>query len=461
MFKQSKNIDMTTGPLIPKLLQFSLPIAFSLLLQMLYNTADLAVVGHFGSEQSLGAIGATGAVSTLIIQLFVGISVGTNIIVAQCIGAKNDDGVSKAVHTSILSGLIMGVFVATIGFLITKPMLILMNCENELLRLATIYLQIIFLGAPFVLLFNFGSAIMRAKGNTTKPLIYLAISGAVNVVLNLIFVIFFHLDVAGVAIATVISQLVALIMVIRDLIIEKDATKLSLKNLKIDGFYLKRIVAIGIPSGIQSSMYSITNIIAQSSIISLGESVVSGQTVGSNINNYLSIISSTFSQAVMSFVAQNHGANNFEYIKKIFKTTMLLSCIISVIASGIFLLLRNQLVFIYTTDENVIKYAMLNILIVAPFYVVWTASEVSMGISKGLGSSLVPMIITGIGSCVLRILYFIFIFPMYKSYEMIQWVYPISWTFMMILQVTWAIHTYKKSCKKANQNLTSLQKAIH
>ena len=452
-FFKNNEMDLTTGPLFKKLIIFSLPIFLSLILQIFYNSADLAIIGQFAGDLSLAAVGSTSSVTALLVNLFMGLSIGTNIIVARSIGAKNSESISKAVHTSLILSVILGVICMAIGLIFSRDLLILLNCEDQLLERANTYLSIIFLGAPFNIIYNFGSAILLAMGDTKKPLIYLGISGIINVSLNLIFVIVFKLDVSGVAIATIISQFIAMIFVIVDLTKSNTDCKLNFKQLKICKTQLLQVLRIGLPSGLQTAMFNITNLIAHGFMISLGESVISGHTIANSLGGFIFNISTAVAQAITAFVAQNYGAGNIKYIRKIQVTATLTSIIATAISSTIFILIRYQLFNIYTSSASVIENASLTFIILVPFYCVWALSEASTGVSKGLGSSVTPMVLTLLCTCLLRVLYFIFIFPLNNSFEQLLWVYPISWVILMILQFIWSEIVYKKAIKNSLKSI--------
>lgn len=443
-----QEIDMTTGPLVKKMVIFSLPVALSTILQFLYNTADLAVVGQFNSKTSLSAVSVSGPISNLVLGVLIGLAIGTNVVVANAIGAKDESKMSVAVHSSMLLSVVLGVSGAAIGVIFCKPLLIIMNCEGELLRLANIYLIIVFCGIPFSCVYNFGAAIMRANGNTQKPLFYLFVSGMLNVVLNIVFVAALKMNVAGVALATSISQGLSAVLVVIDLMKLKGGLKFQFKKLRFDGIIVKQVLSIGVMSGLQSAMFNITNIIAQAYLIKIGPDVPASNAAQSNISGYLSTVSGAFYQAALAFTAQNVGAKNFPYIKKIQRCALIVSVSITIVFSAIVFILRVPLLKIFTDDEEVLSYAVSGLMIIVPGYFLWDIGEVSTGISKGLGSNAVPMILTAVFSCLFRILYFLFIFPYYGSYEIVIAVYPISWAFLAVFQYAWSKTVYKKAYKK-------------
>ena len=454
--KLNKNsIDMTKGPLVKNMLTFAIPIALTVFLQLLYNSADLAVVGKFAvdPEISLAAIGTTTPVTVLLVNLFMGLSLGSNVIVAQHIGAKNSESISDAVHTSIIVSVILGIFCGALGLFISEQILILMNCEGQLLTLSSQYLKIIFIGMPFNMIYNFGACILRANGDTKRPFIILVFSGLLNVILNLILVIFFNLDVLGVAIATISSQFVSSIAVIILLITNKDDTHISFKKLKIHKEQLKKILAVGLPSGVQAASFSIPNIIAKSYLLELGNAMSSATTIQWNVGGYIMGITSAFNQTTVAFVAQNYGAKKYDYIKTIVKTALKLSLAITAAVCFLLSIFSNQILSLFTDSSEILKYANMGFLLCVAFYLFWAVSEVSLGATRGMGDKLVPTIIHFTVNCMLRVLYFIFIFPLNKSYIFVTLIFPLSWTLSGILQFIWYKIFYRKVLKRAKENL--------
>ena len=454
--KINKNsIDMTKGPLIKNMLTMAIPIALTTLLQFLYHSADLAVVGQFADnpEISLSAIGATGPITALFINLFLGVSLGANIIVAQNIGAKNSQNVHDSVHTAIMLSIIVGLFCGILGFFLSGSILKLMNCSGQIYDFASKYLKIIFIGMPFNLVYNFGSSILRANGDTKRPFIILTIAGILNVFLNLFFVIVFHLDVLGVALATIMSQLFSAIVIIILLINNTDDTKLNLKELRIHKQRLREILSVGLPAGIESSSFNIPNIIARTYLLELGDVISSASTIQWDICNYVMSISMAIKQTTVAFVAQNYGAKQIDYIKTIYQKALLLGEIITVAICVILTVFRYPLFLLFTDSKEIIKYANIGLLISMPFYLFWMLSEASLGASKGLGNKRGTTIIHFSANCVFRVLYFIFIFPINKSFILLTLVYPASWTISGILQYVWFKIYYKKIKKEVKENL--------
>ena len=386
--RKSIEIDMTKGPLVPKIFLFAIPLAISFILQFLYHSADLAIVGQFAKnpQLSLASVGMSAPVNSLVINLFLGLSLGTNIVISRHIGEKDNLKVEKAVHTSILLALFVGIFGALLGFIVAKPLLMLMGCSGELLNLSSAYLKITFLGIPFLLIYNFCSSISQAKGNSITPLIYLGFSGILNVLLNLLFVIVFKLDVIGVALATIISQGISAILMLFTLVFSKDYTRVNFKKLKINKQELLDILSVGIPSGIQGITFSITNILARVYILKLGEVYVSGQTIYVSLSEFPMAITTSLLRTSVAFTSQNYGAKNYKFIRKVELTILLICMLLVSVCSILFMVFRFYLFSIYTTAPEVIKVADLCFKVCVPYLFLWGLSEVSIGCSKGLNS---------------------------------------------------------------------------
>ena len=439
--KQNKKIDMCNGNLFLKIFQFCIPLALMGMLSLLFNTADLIVVSNFsGDENALGAVGSTTSLINLTINLFMGLSVGTNVICAKYLGSKNYDGVSRVVHTSILISLIIGIIFGILGFLFAGELLILMNNDLELSK---IYLKIYFLGLPFNLMYNFAAAILRAAGDTKKPLYFLFISGIINVILNLIFVIFLKMSVAGVATATVISQFISFVLIMVTLYKTKECYQFRISKLTIHKRELKEILRIGLPAGIQSSLFSISNVIIQASVNLFGPSVMSGNSAASNIENYVYIAMNSVYHAALSFTGQNVGARKIENIKKVTIYSLSIVTIIAVIMGGSFFLMRYPLVKIYTRVPDEMDVAIIRLHYLCLPYFLCGIMDVMGGILRGMGFSLSPTIVTIGGVCGFRILWIFFVFYNLTDFinitdlNYLYVVYPISWiiTFLILLSI--------------------------
>ena len=427
MKAKSYEIDMCNGPLTGKLLRFAIPLMFSGILQLLFNAADIIVAGRFAGHQALAAVGSTSSLINLLVNVFIGLSVGANVLVANYIGAKQEKAVSETVHTAILLSLLCGIVLIFIGVLLAKPLLTLMGTPDDVLDQAAVYMRIYFIGMPATMLYNFGAAILRAVGDTKRPLYFLFASGVVNVILNLIFVIVFHLGVAGVAIATVISQCISALLVLRCLIHEEGMYRLHLNKLKIHKSRLILMIRIGLPAGMQGAIFSISNVLIQSSVNSFGSQVMAGNTAASNIEGFVYNAMNAVYQTSLSFTSQNMGAKQFGRVNKI-----LFECLCVVSAVGILLgggayLLGEQLLSIYTTDPEVIAYGITRMSYVCATYFLCGLMDVMVGSIRGMGYSIMPMLVSLTGACAFRIIWIFTIFQVEHTLDCLYISYPISW----------------------------------
>lgn len=441
---KSKTMDMCNGPLLGKILIFSIPLMLSGMLQLLFNAADVIVVGRFVGHQALAAVGSTSALINLLINVFIGFSIGTNVMVARYMGSKNDKDVSEVVHTSITFSVICGLFLIILGMILSKPLLVLMGTPEDVLDQAALYMKVYFAGMPIIMLYNFGNAIFRAIGDTKKPLYFLAIAGILNVILNLIFVIQFHMGVEGVALATVLSQILSSYLIVRSLMHSDEAYKVELKKLKINKLKLIQIVKIGLPAGIQGAVFSISNVLIQSSINLFGSVAMAGSTAASNIEGFVYIAMNSFHQSALSFISQNYGAGHLDRVKKI-----MWICLGCVVATGLVLGLTafgfgNQLLRIYSSDTEVISYGLLRMLNVCIPYFLCGAMDVMVGCSRGLGHSFIPMVVSLAGACGLRIVWIFSVFQWYKTLPVLYMSYPVTWGITFICQFICFVIVYKK-----------------
>lgn len=442
----NKSIDMTEGKLFGKLLAFSLPLALSGILQLLFNAADLIVIGRYSAtaSESLAAVSSNNALINLIINVSIGLSVGANVVMAHSIGSKDLNRAQRTLHTSILLSLICGILVGLIGALCARYFLVWMKTDPAVLDKATDYLTIYFIGAPANIVYNFGAAILRAKGDTKRPLIYLALSGLLNVALNLIFVICAGLDVKGVAIATIISQYLSVILVLIALFAEKDYCKLSLKKLRITKREIIDIVKVGLPSGILASFFSIANVLIQSSINTFGYQVMAGNSTGSNLEGYVYTSMNAVSSAATTFAGQNYGAKKPWRIKTILWECSLITIIISVVLGGIILLLGEPLATLYSPkDTVVVQYAVERMTIILPIYFVCGIVEVIVGCLRGMNRPIVPMIPSFLCVCVYRIIWVYTICKRVHTTQMLYLSYPISWLLNLAIDAVLFIVYYK------------------
>ena len=446
MFIKSRQIDMTNGPILEKLLRFSIPLILSSLLQLLFNAADIIVVGRFAGDNSLAAVGSTGSLINLLVNLFMGLSIGTNVVVANFFGAGNSKQIKASIHTAILLSILSGIILTLIGVPLAKPILTLMKAPKEVLNLAAIYLRIYFSGMTATMIYNFGSAILRAKGDTQRPLFILFISGLLNVILNLIFVIIFKMDVSGVALATIISQLLSAILIIAILIKEKDDFHLDLKQLKINIPIFLKIVKIGIPAGFQGIMFSFSNIIIQSSINSFGATLIAGNSAACNLEGFVYTSMNGFSQGALTFCSQNYGAGKIKRIKKVVWESQLSIIVIGSLLSTIFLLFRRSLLGFYTSNPQVIEEGISRMWVIFSTYFLCGMMDSMASSIRGIGHSLPPVIMSMLGACVFRIIWLLTIFqiPTFHTPFIIFLSYPISWILTFTAQLIYFLVHIKK-----------------
>lgn len=432
--KKNLTADMTTGPFFKKIILFSIPLIFTGLLQLVYNTADTVIVGRFAGKQALAAVGSTGSLVALILNVFMGLAMGAGVVTAKYIGAGNMQKVKRCTHTAMLLSVVCGVAVGIIGFFVSGWMLQIMNVEAEILALSTLYLKIYFLGAPGMLIYNFGAAILRSHGDTQRPLYILFLSGIVNIVLNLILVISVKLGVSGVAIATVVSQYISAALVVVCLLRTDSVIKIHLKELRIHKSELLEIVKIGVPAGIQNSMFSIANVIIQSSVNAFGENAMAGIAAGSNYDSYIYTCTNAFAQTTMTFTSQNVGAEKYENVSKIYGRCLLLTCVVAGGLSCIGYVLRSQIVGIFSDVPEVIAIGAERMQLIMPFYITCSLQDVAAGQIRGLGRSTEPMLVSLIGTCGVRLLWIFVFLPMNRTLINLFIAYPLSWAITFVAQ---------------------------
>ncbi len=423
----SNKIDMLNGTIWNKLIIFSFPIVLSSLLQQLFNSADIAVVGRFAGSHALAAVGSTGAIVSLLINLFVGFSVGANVIIARCIGEKNYERVQRAIPTAYSIAIIGGFVLIFLGWFLAYPMLEIINTPDEVLPLAALYLRIYFCGMPFFMVYNTGSAILRSNGDTKRPLYALFGAGVLNVILNLIFVIAFKMSVAGVALATVISNSISATLVTIFLIREKGMMHLDLKRLRIYKNEMKDIVVIGLPAGLQGAIFSFANASIQSGINSFGTKAIAGSAASGNFNVLSYFTVAGFNQATMTFVSQNFGARKFDRVRYVFRDAMILSIISAGTLSMTFWIFRYPLLGIFTTDAEVIEMAIVKMLYMEIPHFMIAFYEISGSTLRGIGKSMLPTVLMIFGTCIFRVCWVIFVVPMHHTLHVLYIVYPLSW----------------------------------
>lgn len=425
--KAGYELDMTHGRLIPKVMIFALPLMLTSMLQLLYNAADVVVVGRFVGSESLAAVGSTSSLINLIVNVFLGLSVGTNVLVARDYGAGDRKGTYETVHTSILLGILGGIVLGIFGYIFGGTFLDWMGSPDDVLPLATRYIRIYFIGMPFNMLYNFGAAILRAVGDTKRPLIFLSVSGVVNVVLNLIFVINFGMGVDGVAWATIISQFISAMLVLICLIRSHGFIHLDLRRLHINMQKLGGMLKIGLPAGFQGACFSISNVLIQSTVNSYDSIVVAGNSASSNIEGFIYVAMNAFHQAAISFVSTNIGAGKYSRIKKSLGACLTLTLIVGVVLGAVVCLLRNQLLGIYSNERDVIEAGLKRLMIIASTYSLCGLMDVICGALRGMGESLTPMLVSILGVCAFRIFWIYVILPLHPTLRMLYISYPVSW----------------------------------
>lgn len=426
--KKSYEIDMCNGPLLGKLLLFALPLMLSGILQLFFNAADIVVVGRFSGSHALAAVGATSALINLLVNLFIGLSIGTNVLTAQYYGAKDKEGIHQTVHTSVLVSIMGGLILIVIGVLLAEPLLELMATPEEVLGQATLYMRIYFCGMPGMMLYNFGAAILRAIGDTRRPLYFLLTAGVLNIILNMFFVIVFHMGVAGVALATIISQALSAALVVRCLTQMDGMCRLFLRQLKIYPDKLIRIVKIGLPAGLQGAVFSISNVLIQSSVNSFGAIAMAGNTAASNLEGFVYTSMNAVYQTALSFTSQNIGAGKYARIGQILRRCVAIVTVVGLTLGGMMVLFSHPLLGIYSTDAEVIAYGTRRLLIICLPYFLCGIMDTMVGMLRGMNYSVLPMIVSLAGACGLRILWIFTVFRISHSLFTLYISYPITWT---------------------------------
>lgn len=445
-------IDMLNGSMWGKIPLYALPVATTAILEQLFNASDIAVVGNFtgsGKTVAVAAVGANSPIIGLIINLFVGIALGCNVVIANAIGQENKERVSKAVHTSVIISVLGGVFIAVLGEIIASPLLKSLQVPDDVFASALLYLRIYLLGMPVILLYNFESAIFRSVGETKTPLVALAVSGVLNVLLNLFFVAILHMTVNGVAIATVISNVVSSAILFIKLIKSEHTIKIEFSKLKIDGKILLQIIKIGLPAGIQGAVFAVANIVIQSAINSLGTIVMAASSAALNIEVFTYDILTSFGQACTTFTGQNYGAKKYSRCRQALKISLLEGAITLVISIGIVFISGKYLLTIFNNDTKVIELGYTRLILVMSAHIFSLIYEVISGYLRGFGISLVPAILTTLGVCVVRIIWIKLYFPQHQTFEAILTAYPISLSLTAVLMFA-AMICYRPTKKLIN-----------
>ena len=436
MNQEKREMDMCEGPLAGKILRYTLPLALSGILQLCFNAADMIVVGRYASGEALAAVGSTGALINLIINVFMGLAVGVSVCVAHAWGAKNKESVRQIVHTAMLTSVIAGVIVLVIGFFGCRTFLSWMGTPDNVIALSTTYMKIYFLGMPACMVYNFGASVLRSIGDTKRPLIFLVIAGIVNVLLNLLTVIGLRLGVAGVAIATAASQVVSAALVVRSLMKRQDSCRLVIRDLRIYPDKLMTIVRVGLPAGLQGAVFSISNVLIQSSINSFGSVAMEGNTAAGNLEGFIYNVMNAFYHTSLTFTGQNVGARKPERIPRIALTCIALSMAISLTLSGLMYLFREPLLAIYRPDApEAVAYGSLRMSIIVLTYFLCGIMEVFTGSLRGMGASLTPMLISLVGACVTRVIWIYTVFAAVPTLQVLYSCYPVSWLFTILMQI--------------------------
>ncbi len=442
-------IDMCSGSILPKLLQFTLPLMFSSILQLLFNAADIIVVGRFAGDNALAAVGSNTSIINLLCNLFIGLSVGANILAARQYGANDREGLRQTVHTAVLLSLLSGALLAVVGVCGAGTILRVMQSPPGVWNLAALYLRIYFAGMPATMLYNFGAALLRAVGDTRRPLYYLMLAGVVNVALNLFFVIVWSMGVAGVGLATVISQCISALLVLRCLIREKGAVHLELRQLRIFPVRLRQIMQTGLPAGMQGILFALANVVIQSTVNSFGETVVAGNAAASNIETFIYTSMNAFYQANLSFTSQNLGAGQYRRIWPILLRAE--GCVIAVgaVMGNLTVLFGRQLLSIYTDSPAVMDAGMNRITIICATYALCGMMDVIVGSIRGIGYSVTPMLVSLVGACGVRLLVVATVFrlPAYHNIRTVYWAYPLSWSLTFLAHFVcflWAMRRLKR-----------------
>ena len=435
MKKNKYEIDMCNGTIMDKLISFSVPLMVSGILQLLFNAVDIIVVGRFSGSWALAAVGSTTALINVFTNLFIGVSLGANVLAARFYAAGRDQEMSETVHTAITFALISGVVMAFVGLICSRYALEIMGTPDDVIEQAALYMKIYFMGMPFFMLYNYGAAILRAVGDTKRPLMFLIISGVINAILNLILVIAFHLDVAGVAIATAISQMISCILILRCLYKTESSYQLRFSKLTIKGVYLKQIFQVGIPAGIQSMVINLSNALLQSSVNSFGSVAMAGYTAANNILGFLYMSANAVTQACMSFTSQNYGVGKLKRMDKVLRDCAILSISIAAVLGGLAYSFGPQILTVYTSDPKVINCGMEILAYTSITYFLCGIMDLFPGALRGMGYSAVPMVLSVIGTVGTRIVWVFGIFPNHRSLSVLFVSYPVSWILTIVLQV--------------------------
>ncbi len=446
---RNRDMDMCSGPLLKKILIFALPIMAMNILQLLFNAADMIVVGRFAGSKALGAVGATGALISLIVNLFMGLSVGTSVIVAQDTGAGNPADVSRSVHTSIAVSIIGGLIVMAAGLFLCEPLLVWMGTPGDILDLSVLYTKIYFIGLPAAMVYNFGAAILRAVGDSRHPMYYLIISGIVNVLLNLFFVVVLRMSVAGVAWATVISQYLSVVLIMICLMRCDGAIRFVPRLMHIDIKKFKAIVKIGLPAGLQGLLFSVSNVLIQSSVNIFGSTLVAASSAAGNVEGFVGTAINAYYNAAITFTGQNMGAKKYDRIDTVAKVCTVLIFATWVLLGGAMIVFGRPLLSLYASDPGIIELGMLRMKVMMLGHFACGIMIVFPGLTRGMGYSVLPMISTLVGACLMRIVWLATVFAWYPTVTVLFACYPVTWALAGIGQVGSFLYARNKVRKRA------------
>lgn len=434
-------IDMLHGPLGRKILLFALPLAASSVLQQLFNAVDVAVVGRFASSEALAAVGSNSPVINLLINIFVGISMGANVVIANHIGQNNQEGVRRAVATSALVAVVSGLGLMLLGLCVARPILELMGTPADVIDLATLYLRIYFCGMPFIMVFNFGASILRSVGDTRRPLYCLIVSGVINAVLNLVLVVGFGMSVDGVAIATVVANVVNAALVVRMLLRETGSLRLEPRRMRVYWPEFRKMLQIGVPTGVQGMVFSLSNVVIQSTVNGFGSAAMGGSAASLTYEQFCYFVMASFCGAAVTFVGQNYGAGQKERCKRVFRLCMLMAVVSTFACNLVITLFDEFFVGLFSTDPAVYAFATQRIHLVVITQAIACSYEVGGSTLRGMGHSATPAIMTIFGTCLLRLAWVFWVFPLFPTYVGLMTVYPVSWavTGLLVLTAFWRV----------------------
>ena len=451
--KAKNQIDMLNGPLLKKILIFSLPLAASSVLQQLFNSVDVAGVGRFVGSEALAAVGANSPVISLLINLFVGISLGANAIISNQIGSGNEDGVRRSVETVSVLALCSGLLLMVLGVFVARPILELIDTPQNVLDMAVLYLRVYFLGIPFFMVFNFGAAILRSKGDTRRPLLILIIAGIINAALNLLFVMCFGMGVEGVAIATGISNALSATAIVILLIKETGPLQFRPKEMRVHASELKRILKIGVPAGLQGMVFSVSNVIVQSTINTYGAYAVAGSAAALNFEFYCYFIVVAFNGAAISFIGQNYGAGQMQRVKRIFWLCLSMALLGCGLANALFVWQDAFFLNLFSTNPIVHKFGSIRLHLVLAFQWIACSYEIAGSSLRGMGRSLTPTLLTVVGTCLLRVAWVFLVCPKWHGFSILMSVYPISWVLTGFMVVIAFAIVLKRECRENDNKM--------